>query len=555
MVSSTVALRSRIDEAAGGNPLFVEETLAMLVDDGLLRQENGRWVAPGDLDQFAVPPTIQALLTARLDGLDEADRLLMGRASIIGLSFYLGALRDLTPEPERGEVAGRVRQLLRRDLIRPDASDVPGEEAFRFHHVLLRDAAYQMLPKEIRAGLHQRFADWLEARPAVTDPDEFVGYHLEQAHVLRLELGPEDDEARSVARRAADRLSAAGKRARDRGDLRASENLHRRAAALRSPMDPARARDLLALAWSLVDRDHAVEAVSVFDEALAIVADGGDRVAEIQALLGKVFARTSAEPEGLTPQLDAMLDQMIPELEELGDQAGLAVAFLCRAQVGWMNCRYTDAKDECDQALTSAQGAGDVQWMLKATTTRVSCALRGSTPIDEITAILDQVQAEASSTYPSLRPFALVVQSMVMGMLGRFDDARRLSDEAMRLATEFRGRATGAMYQVRSRLESLAGDYEAGERFIGEGYDDLVSLGNVVNSSTFAGYRARAFVRLGRAEEARRWAGVCRERTSSDDVINQHLWRTVDAVLAAREGRHEEADRLIDEAVDGRSER
>ncbi len=83
---------------------------------------------------------------------------------------------------------------------------------------------------------------------------------------------------------------------------------------------------------------------------------------------------------------------------------------------------------------------------------------------------------------------------MVMGMFGRFDDARRLSDEAMRLATEFRGRATGAMYQVRSRLESLAGDYEAGERFIGEGYDDLVSLGNVVNSSTFAGYRARAFV-------------------------------------------------------------
>ena len=97
------ALRRRIDEAAGGNPLFVEETLAMLVDDGLLRQEDGRWVAPGgDLDHVAVPPTIQALLAARLDRLDEADRLLMGRASVVGLSFYLGALRDLTPEPERG---------------------------------------------------------------------------------------------------------------------------------------------------------------------------------------------------------------------------------------------------------------------------------------------------------------------------------------------------------------------------------------------------------------------------------------------------------------------
>jgi hypothetical protein len=516
----------------------------------LLRQEDGRWVAAGDLDHVAVPPTIQALLAARLDRLDEADRLLIGRASIVGLSFYLGALRDLTPESERGDVAGRVRQLLRRDLIRPDASDVPGEEAFRFHHVLLRDAAYQMLPKEIRAGLHQRFADWLEANPAVADVDEFVGYHLERAHVLRLELGPEDEETRSLAGRAADRLSAAAERARDRGDPRGSENLYRRASALRASTDPQRARDLLALAWSLLDRDHAVEAATAFEEVLAIVPVGGDRVAEIQALLGRVFAHTSAEPEGGTPQLEAMLDQMIPELEELDAQAGLAIAFLCRAHVGWMNNRYTDAKDECDRALASARAAGDRQWVLAATTTRVSCALRGSTPVSEITAILDQARAEEASTYPSLRPFSLGAQSMVLGMLGRFDEARRLSDEAMRSATEFRGRASPAMYQVRCRLESLAGDYEAADRFIGTGYDDLVSLDNVVNSSTFAGYRGRAFLRLARTDEAGRWARECREMTSSDDVINQHLWRTVEAVLAARDGRLDEADRLIEGAVD-----
>ncbi len=247
------ALRRRIEDAAGGNPSFVEETLAMLVDDGVLRRDGGRWVATGDLDQVAVPPTIQALLAARLDRLDDADRLLLGRASIVGLSFYLGALRELTPEPERGDVARRVQQLLRRDLIRPDVSDVAGEEAFRFHHVLLRDAAYQMLPKETRAGLHERFAGWLDAHPGLADLDEFVGYHLEQAHALRLELGPEDDDARSMAGRAADRLSTAGKRARDRGDFRASENLYRRAAALRGPNDPSAGarptRDLLGPWW------------------------------------------------------------------------------------------------------------------------------------------------------------------------------------------------------------------------------------------------------------------------------------------------------------------
>ena len=263
-----------------------------------------------------------------------------------------------------------------------------------------------------------------------------------------------------------------------------------------------------------------------------------------------MFAGTSAEPEGRTTQLDTMLDQMIPELVELGDEAGLAIAFLCRAQVGWMNCRYTGAKAECDLALASAEAAGDAQWVLQATMTRGSCALRGSTPVSEIMAIVEEMKVLEGSTYPSLRPFSSGVQSMVLGMLGQFDEARRSSDEAMRMAVEFQGRITPAMYQGRCRLESLAGNYEAGERFIAMGYDDLVRLGNVVNSSTFAGYRGRALVRLVRADEARRWAGVCRERTSSDDVINQHLWRTVDAVLAARDGRSDEADRLIDEAVE-----
>ena len=151
-----------------------------------------------------------------------------------------------------------------------------GEEAFRFHHVLLRDAAYQMLPKEMRAGLHERFAGWLDAHAGLADLDEFVGYHLEQAHALRLELGPEDDDARSIAGHAADRLSAAGKRARDRGDFRASENLYRRAAALRAPKDPMRARDLLATCWSLVGRDHEAESIPLFEEALVVATAVGD---------------------------------------------------------------------------------------------------------------------------------------------------------------------------------------------------------------------------------------------------------------------------------------
>jgi tetratricopeptide (TPR) repeat protein len=542
------ALRRRIDDAAGGNPLFVEETLAMLVDDGLLRKQDGQWVAAGDLDHVAVPPTIQALLASRLDRLEDADRLLLGRASIVGLSFYLGALRELTPEAERGEVGHRVRQLLRRDLIRPEASDVPGEEAFRFHHVLLRDAAYQMLPKETRALLHERFADWLDGRSGVVDLDEFVGYHLERAHALWMELGPGDDAVRALAKRAADRLSGAGARARDRGDYRGSENLHRRAAALREPQDPRRARDLLALGWSLVGESREAEANPPFVEALEAATAGEDRAAQIQASLGEAFSRTFAEPEGGVPRLEAMLDRMIPELEALEDHESLAIAFLLRSQVGWMNCRYTDATIECGRALASARVAGEGQWVFQATTTRTFSALLASTPVSEIASAVDEMDAEAA-TYPSLRALAASARANLEAMLGRFDEAHRLGDEALRLATDFRGSVPPGMYQVRGRIESLAGDHDAAERFLGVGYDLLVGLGNVVNASTMVGMRGRACLRLCRSEEAHHWVGLCRETTASDDVINQHLWRTVEAVLAAREGRPDEADRLIGEAV------
>ena len=137
-----------------------------------------------------------------------------------------------------------------------------------------------------------------------------------------------------------------------------------------------------------------------------------------------------------------------------------------------------------------------------------------------------------------------------MAMLGRFDEARRLSDEGMRLAVEIRGSIAPGLYEGRNRIESLAGDHEAADRFSQKGYEFLVSLDNVANSSTAAGERALALLRQGRIEEASHWAEVCRETTSSDDVINQHLGRTVLAVIAAREGRREEADRLIGEAVD-----
>src|SRR5205807_10448962 len=112
--------RERILEAAEGNPLFVEEMLSMLIDDGLLHREDGRWVASDEVARVAVPPTIQLLLAARLDRLDSAERAVVERGAVEGKVFHRGAVAQLSAEDARAMVPSRLLTLARKALIRPD---------------------------------------------------------------------------------------------------------------------------------------------------------------------------------------------------------------------------------------------------------------------------------------------------------------------------------------------------------------------------------------------------------------------------------------------------
>jgi predicted ATPase len=185
-------LRERIRDAAEGNPLFVEEMVAMV-----------RESSNGDV---TVPPTIQALLAARLDQLDVTERSVLQRGAVEGRVFHRGTIQALTPDEP--EAVARLTALVRKELVRPDQPQLPGEGAFRFRHLLLRDAAYGALPKSARAELHERFAGWLAHHGAVlVELDEILGYHLEQAAQCRAELGSSDLE---LCTRAAEPLAAAG---------------------------------------------------------------------------------------------------------------------------------------------------------------------------------------------------------------------------------------------------------------------------------------------------------------------------------------------------------
>src|SRR5207253_1525290 len=212
----------------------LEELVAVLLEQGALRRHEGRWEAAQNLEAINVPPTISALVGARLDRLDPPERDLIGRASVVGKVFQRSAVTELSPADRRSDLGVRLMALVRKELVRPERSAPTGDEAFRFRHILVRDAAYASLPKEERADLHARFADWLEriAGDRLLEYEEVIAYHLEQAHHYRSELGLADELTSLLGSRAAARLRAAGTRAWARHDAPAADNLLSRAIGL-----------------------------------------------------------------------------------------------------------------------------------------------------------------------------------------------------------------------------------------------------------------------------------------------------------------------------------
>jgi len=180
--------------------------------------------------EIVVPPTIHALLQARLDTLGADERVVMERGSVEGQVFHRGSVEELAPELMRLALESHLSTLVRKELIRPDRATFPDDDAFRFRHLLIRDAAYESLPKATRAELHERFADWL-AHHELVERDEILGYHLDQAHRYRAELDPGDPGLTELGARGAEHLAAAGRGALDRGDYDAGRTLLQRAAA------------------------------------------------------------------------------------------------------------------------------------------------------------------------------------------------------------------------------------------------------------------------------------------------------------------------------------
>ncbi|MGI9622361.1 MAG: ATP-binding protein, partial [Acidimicrobiales bacterium] len=242
-------LVDRLPDSTQGNPLFVREFIRMLVDDGTIARAGDGWEMAIDADAVEVPPTIQSLLASRVERMPPDERRVLELASVVGTEFPRGAVAMLAPDLTRSELEAVVGTLRRKEVLDPTGSYWGNEPIFRFHHVLIRDAAYRRLLKGNRADLHLRIAEWTEqtASDLVGEHETTIGFHYEQAFHYRRELGVDDDETRRIGSIAGGLFEAAARRALERDDTLGASGLAQRALATLDPTD-ARRHPLLLLA-------------------------------------------------------------------------------------------------------------------------------------------------------------------------------------------------------------------------------------------------------------------------------------------------------------------
>ena len=544
--------RVRILAAAEGTPLFVEEMLSMLIDDGSLARDGDRWVATGPLVDLRVPPTIQALLAARLEQLTGDERAAIQRAAVCGKQFHVGALAALLDGDGR-EVRPALMSLVRRDLIRPDRSSLAGQDAFRFRHQLIRDAAYEAAPKALRAELHERFADWLEdvGEARVEEFEEILAYHLEQAHRLLSELGPLGDAGRELGLRAAGHYSASGRRASDRSDDRAAATLFRHAADLLPEGHPDRPRALYDVGRASLRGLDPPVAVAALDEAVAAAAAGGLRSIEWMARIDRGLVRMMTDPlEFTSDDLRLELAAARAELEAGGDAEALTVLWVGLVQVEWNPCRFDAAREAAIDAVKHARRTGDRSLVVDAMTLKLASELLGSTSPVEGWPSLDEAVTELGRD-GFIGHVVLVHGACLYAMTRDFVRARERLRESEALAERFGSTLwKAAVLEFGGHIEEMAGDLAAAERSFREEYELHRRMGDEGHGSTSAAYLAAALCRLGRFDEAEELATIARATGADDDLATQASARSAQAWVRSARGEHEEARRLAQEAVD-----
>ena len=530
---------ARLIETAGGNPLYLEQLAVSL------SEQSGSDIRP------ALPPTLQALLSARLQRLGPGASSVLVRAAIVGKDFGERETRELLPVEARAPFSRNLQTLVAKGLVQPGPGRSSHQE-YSFRHILIQEAAYRSIPKSLRAELHHRYADWIEVSVSNSFParSEILGYHLEQSVRYRTELWPADPESAALSHRAAGHLETAGNAAHDRGDDLAAVNLLERSAALLPGDDPALARLYTVLGTALRWAGKLEKARTTLEDAQRIAASNDERQhahAWVQALLLELEVDLN----------DAALEinRALPELRRVfdlsGDERGLCRTLLLEAALHWNHARSAAAEDAWRRAAEYARRANDRGELAEILGWLASAALWGPTPAPEgirrCKEYLDEI-----GNHP--RGKAVILQFLA-GLYAMQDDvaaAHATLSTAKDLLDALGPTMTGALAQPAALIAMLAGDPVTAESHLRLEYDTLYQMGERRYLATTAAKLARAIAAQGqnRYDEATRLIAVSQEAAAGEDLSTQALSRGLAARILADRGHYREAEALARSAAE-----
>jgi class 3 adenylate cyclase/tetratricopeptide (TPR) repeat protein len=523
-------------EAAEGNPLFLEQLLAIQAEHG---------------EELDVPPTVQAVVAARIDRLPPAERTVVQRASVQGRAFSRRALAELVGGRNLATLDAALGALQRRELIQRDPRAFGGDDGLRFSHGLIRDAAYRFLPKETRSELHERLATWLDraAEQPLAEQEEVVGYHLEQAYHYRAELGRVGARERALGAEAARRLDSSGRRAFARSDLPAAVKLLERAEVLLSRDDRARAELLPSLGAALTEAGRLSEADQVLVAAIDCARVNEDERLEAHAIVEQLFLRIQVDTEKAVTEARELGERLRLSFEASEDARGLCKVWRLRALVHWLEGRCLEADAAWERAADYARETGDEHERAEILSWIASSAFIGPIPVREgirrCESILEQVRDDRRSAAATRYPLA-----GLYAMIGRFDTARELLDTACQTLEDL-GFVTlsSSLTQYDGFVETLAGNLTGARERLELGMGRLEQMGEKAFASSLAAHLAEILYRQGRHDEARQFVDRSAETAAPDDLAAQITWRTVGAKILAATGGLEDAEAHARRAV------
>jgi tetratricopeptide (TPR) repeat protein len=519
----------------------------MLVDDGLLQWDGGQWVAVGDVSEVTVPPTVQSLIAARLDRLGPDERSVIERGSVEGKLFHMGSVTALAPEDERAEVPDRLMSLVRKELIRPDRSELIGDEAFRFRHLLIKDAAYDSMSKKTRADLHQRFAEWLlaQASPARGGIDAILGYHFDQAYQYRVELGSEGEAERRLAELAGSRYMTAAEAALAHGDSVGARGLVERASTLLDPTADLGLQAQLLLGRTLVLIGEYERADTMFSDIEHLARASGDRHLELKAGVGLLSVRDRLETEWSDEMFISTSEDLERKLTDLGDKKGALEALMLR--LNWLP--RSEGIALAERAVKMAQEVGASELESDASWWLLAVSFWGATPAGEGVELARSMLLHQAANLEH-RGLQLLLLGGFLEMLGRVDEGQVETDRGLAMFQELGLNAESVTAFSEGWLALITGDLDRADRVLRAGYSHYAEKGEKNRLSSIAAGIAHVAALHDETNEALKFISIAEEAAIPDDVDTHGEVAITRTIMALRDGDASEAIQRARHALD-----